>query len=138
VNHNSKTQDRTLAGYWTKVTNFTLLLTRKQTTQLPLILEGLFISQVGCGNGGPPAGSFISQIAADRHESYTSPHRLDENEALLLSDFGSGAHGVRAQFCSLLQYTTKTQITDLEKINFILLCVRGFQTTDNITQRQQN
>jgi hypothetical protein len=33
---------------------------------------------------------FISQIAADRHGSYTSSNRLDQNEALPASDFGGG------------------------------------------------
>jgi len=50
----------------------------------------------------------------------------------------ASTRGARAQSCSLLRYTTKNQITDLEKINFILLCVRGFQTTDNITHKQRN
>jgi hypothetical protein len=117
VNHNSKTHDRTLAGYWAKVTNFTLLLTRKQTTQLPLIAERLSLKLAAemVDEKLASAGSYILQTPAGRHEAYTSSHRLDENEALLLSDFASGPRGARAQSCSSLQYTTKAQITDLEK-----------------------
>lgn len=70
------------------------LLQRKRNFLLIYLL--LFISRVRWGNRWSElilSKLFISEIVAGRHGSYTSSHRLDENEAPLLSDLGSGRTG---------------------------------------------
>lgn len=86
----------------------------------------------------PSVNTFISQIAAVRN-GRTLPVRDSMNmERYSFQSSVAGMQGARAQFCSLLRYTTKAQITDLEKINFILLCVPGFQTNDNTTHKHRD
>jgi hypothetical protein len=73
----------------------------------------------------PSVNNFISQIAAVRNDR-TLPERDSMNmERYSFQSSVADMQGARAQFCSLLRYTTKAQITDLEKNQlYFVVCTR--------------